>query len=146
MYKFCPLYSLEKYSFVVIVTKNENGEYLLSRKANGNTWEFQGGHIEEQETPFEAANRELKEEAGIYDAMITPLVDYQTDEKDTHGIIKGEVRYGMIFVAKILKSDIRKELVNEMEEVRFFDILPCNMTYLQMAKSIEELIKNGVSS
>lgn len=141
MYKFCLANSFKVYSFVVIVTMDEDGKYLLSRKKNFDTWEFQGGHIENGESPYDAAVRELKEEAGILDAKISALIDYQTDEKDTHGNTVGKVRYGVIFLAKIPQNNKFEQLMCEMEEVRFFDELPNNMTYFQMAKKIEKIIR-----
>lgn len=142
MFEFVTLGSLDNYTFVVIVTINENGKVLLSRKKNLNTWEFQGGHIEDGESPLEAAERELFEEAGIKHANILPIYDYYTFEEDTHccrNNKKHNKRNGIIFLAKVggMKST-PKPPDNMMEEVKFFSGIPDNMTYFEMSKWIEK--------
>lgn len=49
----------------------KEGEYLLLHYAAGH-WDFPKGHIEEGETPEQAALRELEEETGIAEAEILP--------------------------------------------------------------------------
>jgi ADP-ribose pyrophosphatase YjhB (NUDIX family) len=44
---------------------NDKGEVLLVRGRRGGKWSFPKGHVEKNETSFECAIRELKEEAGI---------------------------------------------------------------------------------
>ena len=61
--KTYPLGKLKKYKYVVVLSYY-NGKILLSRHKDRSTWETQGGHIEENETPIEAAKRELFEESG----------------------------------------------------------------------------------
>lgn len=94
--------SLGDYSFVIIVTKNYKGEYLYSKKRGNDSWELQGGHIEIKETPYNAAVRELQEEAGIFCPSLIPIADYYTDERDTHSLNYSvqQTRKGMIFLAK----------------------------------------------
>ena len=58
--KTYPLGSFERYPYVVILSRME-GKFLLSRHKQRTTWEFQGGHIEQGETPLQAAKRELFE-------------------------------------------------------------------------------------
>ena len=48
----------------------------MSKHKKRDTWETQGGHIEDGETPLEGARRELFEESGIKDADIYPICDY----------------------------------------------------------------------
>ena len=50
--------SLETYKYVVVLSEY-NGKILLSRHKDRTTWETQGGHIEDGETPLDAAKREL---------------------------------------------------------------------------------------
>ena len=54
--KTYPLGSFERYPYVVILSRME-GKFLLSRHKQRTTWEFQGGHIEQGETPLQAAKR-----------------------------------------------------------------------------------------
>ena len=48
--------SLETYKYVVVLSEY-NGKILLSRHKDRTTWETQGGHIEDGETPLDAAKR-----------------------------------------------------------------------------------------
>lgn len=73
--KTYPLGSFERYPYVVILSRME-GKFLLSRHKQRTTWEFQGGHIEQGETPLQAAKRELFEESGAAAFEIEQLCDY----------------------------------------------------------------------
>ena len=52
-----------KPSIVVIYAKYK-GKIVMCRHEKRETWEIPGGHIEENETPEEAARREIYEETG----------------------------------------------------------------------------------
>jgi len=47
--------------------KITKGKWILSKHKKRDTWETQGGHIEDGETPLEATKRELFEESEIRD-------------------------------------------------------------------------------
>lgn len=112
---------LKKYKYVVVLSYY-NGKILLSRHKDRSTWETQGGHIEENETPLKAAKRELFEESGAIDYSIVPVCDYWSGTEDmSHGA------NGMVFKALINKLGTIPE--SEMAEVRQFDALPDNLTY-----------------
>ncbi|SFR64542.1 GNAT family N-acetyltransferase [Anaeromicropila populeti] len=113
--------TLQQYQFVVILSKY-NGKILLSRHKERTTWETQGGHIEAGETPLEAANRELYEEAGALEFSIEPMCDYWAGDPDSNQGANGKV-----FLANIDKLGQIPE--SEMAEVREFDVLPENLTY-----------------
>lgn len=57
--------------YAVIVGKYE-GKWVLCQHKKRTTWEVPGGHIEEGETPEEAARRELYEESGAQEFNCTP--------------------------------------------------------------------------
>ena len=59
-----------KYS--VIMAKHK-GQWLYVRHKERTTWEIPGGHIEDGETPMEAAGRELQEETGAICFDLTPV-------------------------------------------------------------------------
>lgn len=82
----------------------------------------QGGHIEENETPLEAAKRELFEESGAIDYSIAPVCDYWSGTEDM-----SHSANGMVFKAIISKLGEIPE--SEMAEVRQFAALPDNRTY-----------------
>lgn len=112
---------LKKYKYVVVLSFY-NGKILLSRHNERLTWETQGGHIEENETPLEAAKRELFEESGAIEYSIAPVCDYWSGTEDmTHGA------NGMVFKAIINKLGQIPE--SEIAEVRQFYALPGNLTY-----------------
>ena len=93
-----------------------NGKILLSRHNERLTWETQGGHIEENETPLEAAKRELFEESGAIEYSIAPVCDYWSGTEDmTHGA------NGMVF----------KAIINKLGQIPESEIaaLPGNLTY-----------------
>ena len=71
--KTFPLGSFDKYKYVVICSYYE-GKYMLSRHSKRTTWETQGGHIEEGETPMKADKRELYEESGVTDAEMIMMI------------------------------------------------------------------------
>ncbi len=112
---------LKKYKYVVVLSYY-NGKILLSRHKDRSTWETQGGHIEENETPLEAAKRELFEESGAIDYSIAPVCDYWPGTEDM-----SHDANGMVFKALINKLGKLPE--SEMAEVKQFDALPDNLTY-----------------
>lgn len=117
----CAVGELKLYRYVVVLS-DFNGKILLSRHKDRTTWETQGGHIEQGETPMDAAKRELYEESGAVEFDIKPLCDYWAgDEKTMQGA------NGMVFTAHIYKLGMIPE--SEMEEVGEFDELPQNLTY-----------------
>ena len=95
---------------------------MLSRHKQRTTWETQGGHVEPEETPIEAAKRELYEESGAIQFEIHPIFDYWAGDEKT-----GEGATGMVFHAEIYERGMLPE--SEMAEVQLFDALPANLTY-----------------
>ena len=117
--KVLPLNSLGTYKYVVVCSYY-NGRWVLSKHKSRDTWETQGGHIEEGETPLECAKRELFEESGIRDAEIYPVCDYL-------GYNSVSSANGMVFLAIVHSLDELPE--SEMEGIALFDVLPQNLTY-----------------
>lgn len=118
------LNELKQYKFVVILSRYQ-GRILLSRHKKRTTWETQGGHIEEGETPLAAAKRELYEESGALQYEIEPFCDYWAGDPES-GCGAG----GMVFLAEIYQLDEIPE--SEMQEVKTFEQLPENLTYPQI--------------
>ncbi len=98
------------YAYVAALSRFE-GKLLLSRRADRETWETQGGHIEAGETPLAAMRRELYEECGALEYTLCPVCDYSA--ADTHGVF---------FLADITALGPLPE--SEMAETRLFAALP----------------------
>jgi len=133
-----PVGELQIYKYVVVCSRYD-GKWLLSKHKKRDTWETQGGHIEPDETPMDAARRELYEESGVEDAVIRPVCDYYGYDSQSHS-------NGMVFLAEIRRLGEMPE--SEMKEVRLFVELPENLTYPQVtpllcaeAAKLEEKIK-----
>lgn len=134
--KIYNLNELKTYKYVVILSEYQ-GKILLSRHKNRTTWETQGGHIEEGETPMDAAKRELFEESGAADYDIKPLFDYWAGNTDTDSGANG-----MVFAAKIRRLDKIPE--SEMAEVKEFDTLPKNLTYPEITPELFTYFQKNV--
>ncbi len=121
-----PLNTLETYKYTVICTSYE-GKWVLSKHKKRNTWETQGGHIEDGETPIECAKRELFEESGIKDADIYPVCDYV-------GYNSQSSANGMVFLAVVHSLGELPE--SEIKEIKLFDTLPADLTYPQTSPKL----------
>jgi 8-oxo-dGTP diphosphatase len=95
--------------------------WLYVRHQKRNTWEIPGGHIEEDETADEAAERELMEETGA--------VDFKIECVATYSVLKdGETGFGRLYFADITKLGPVPD-ISEIAEVRIMDSLPENLTH-----------------
>ncbi len=121
-----PFGSLERYKYAVVCS-SFNGKWILSKHKKRDTWETQGGHIEEGETPLECARRELFEESGIEDADLYPVCDYQ-------GFCPRSCANGAVFLAVV--HSLGKLPESEMQEIRSFDTLPPDLTYPQISPKL----------
>ncbi len=123
--------------FSVIVSRY-NGKWVFCKHRDRNTYEVPGGHRETGETPLEAAERELKEETGAIDFMITPVCVYSVSD-DT----ENKESFGMLYYAEI--SSFEKELHSEIESIHFFDNIPEQQTYpLIQPRLIDEIIRRKI--
>ena len=121
-----PLNTLGRYKYVVVCA-NYQGKWILSRHKSRDTWETQGGHIEDGETPLECAKRELFEESGIMDAELFAVCDY-------YGYNSKSFSHGMAFLAVVHSLGELPE--SEMKEIRVFDTLPAELTYPQTSPKL----------
>ena len=125
----CSVYKLGKlkdYKYVVTFVRY-NDKWIICKHKNRDTWENSGGHIELNETPIEAAKRELYEETGAIDFDIVPICDYwacdEPHETENIGWSNGQA-----FLAIVKKlGKIPKD--SEMECINFFEDFPQNLTY-----------------
>lgn len=105
--------------FSVIISKDENG-YVFVKHKDRDTWEIPGGHIEEGETPLEAARRELIEETGAKTFKLEEVCLYSVNRGDSKS-------FGTLFFAEII--DYEETLEFEIELVKSFPDIPKNLTY-----------------
>ncbi|HBE40875.1 MAG TPA: DNA mismatch repair protein MutT [Bacteroidales bacterium] len=109
-----------KLTYAVINARYE-GKWIFVRHHLRDTWEISGGHIEDGESPDDAARREVMEETGAVDLNIECISTYSV-EKD------GRTGYGRLFLANITRVGTIPD-TSEIAEVIFRDFLPDNLTY-----------------
>ena len=116
---------LKAYRFVVVFARF-NDKWLYCRQKDTETWGTAGGRIERNtssgldETPLEAAKRELYEETGALRYDITPAFDYSVH-------IPTEYSNGQVFFAQIHELGDLPDY--EMAEVGLFDTFPDKMRF-----------------
>ncbi|MGD2168464.1 MAG: 8-oxo-dGTP diphosphatase MutT, partial [Gammaproteobacteria bacterium] len=73
---------------VVGIVLNSAGEILIGRRTDGTHmagfWEFPGGKLEPDETPFAGLKRELAEELGIEVEAAEPFIEHSFEYPDRH--------------------------------------------------------------
>ena len=110
----------EKLRFVVVHAKYKD-KWIFVRHKKRSTLEIPGGHIEENETPDEAARRELYEESGAKKFELRPICVYSVCRKYE------EESYGMLYYSEI--EEIGELPESEIAEVKLLEDLPNNLTY-----------------
>jgi len=104
-----------------VITARFNDKWVLVRHRDRTTLEIPGGHIEDNETPLEAASRELMEETGAIEFTIECVATYSVT-------INGNIDYGRLYFAEVKEMGKPADLF-EIGEVFLFDSLPGNLTY-----------------
>jgi 8-oxo-dGTP diphosphatase len=118
---FEPDYVPEGKLIYSIIAARYQQKWIFVRHRPRKTYEIPGGHIEENETPFEAASRELIEETGAISFNLECVCTYSVEDSNQTG-------YGRLFFAEI--SEIGQ--INDNSEIRemiFLDDLPEMLTY-----------------
>jgi 8-oxo-dGTP diphosphatase len=107
-------------TYSVISARFENS-WLFVRHNKRTTWEIAGGHIENGETSFEAAGRELMEETGALKFSLKCISTYSVN-------IDGETGWGRLYLAEVYEIGPIPDM-SEIAEVILSDHLPLHNTH-----------------
>jgi 8-oxo-dGTP diphosphatase len=112
-----------------VISAIYQGKWLYVRHKERRSWEIPGGHRETGEMIDETAKRELFEETGCKEVDLVPICDYSMDDS----IIK---IFGRLYFSRI--KEIGQLPISEIDEVKLFDKLPNNLTYLEIQPKLFE--------
>lgn len=112
---------LENIEFVVVFTYYQD-KWVYCWHKYRKSYEHPGGHVEPNETPLQAAKRELYEETGIVDCDMIPLWDYEQIWDDGKGRNNGRAYLALAHSLGELPE-------SEMDKIDLFDTVPENYTY-----------------
>jgi len=104
-----------------VISSRFRNKWIFVRHHKRTTYEIAGGHIEEGETSFEAAGRELMEETGALKFSLSCIATYSV-EKD------GETGWGRLYYAEVSEIGPIPD-ISEICEVVFLDKIPENPTH-----------------
>lgn len=123
-FKAHPFNTFKAY-FCVDIMALHKVKWIFCKHKKRDTWENPGGHIEEGETPLEAAKRELHEETGAIDFDMEPLCDYYINGEVDGRYFKGNVQvyFAVVYTLGQLPSG------SEMERIDFFASFPDKLKF-----------------
>lgn len=110
-------------------------EWIFVRHKERVTGEVPGGHIEENELPDDAADRELKEESGALKFKVMPICDYSV--QGLH-----DIGYGRLYFAEVEEIGPLPDF--EMAEIMLSDRLPDKLTYAEIQPYLHKKILNDI--
>ena len=111
----------ELIDFAVIAALYE-GQWLFCRHRERTTYELPGGHCEPDESPLQAACRELEEETGAIDYEICPICVYSVTNPSNK---KANLRttYGILCIAHI-------KILGPLPNLEIAEVLPLDPNIL----------------
>jgi 8-oxo-dGTP diphosphatase len=116
-----PLYTPSQKLTYSVISARYNDKWIFVRHHLRTTFEIAGGHIEEGETSFEAAGRELMEETGALKFDLECIATYSVN-------IDGEIGWGRLYIANVSEIGPIPD-ISEIAEVMFGETLPVKVTH-----------------
>ncbi len=107
------------FKYVVIVAMYCD-KLIWVKQHDKDTWELPAGHVEEAETPEQAARRELWEETGAVDFTLVPICDFSTNKQ-------GNSSYNRLFYSIVDKLEVIPNF--EIEKIIFQNKTPEMLTH-----------------
>ena len=104
-----------------VIAARFDSKWIFVRHHKRSTWEIAGGHIENGETSFEAAGRELMEETGAVRFNLGCVATYSVKKE-------GETGYGRLYLAEVFELGPIPD-ISEIAEIVLLDNLPENLTH-----------------
>ncbi len=104
-----------------VISARYKSAWIFVRHHMRSTFEIAGGHIEEGESPLEAAVRELMEETGAVQFTLECIATYSV-RKD------GETGWGRLYLADIQELGPIPD-ISEIAEVILLDTIPDSPTH-----------------
>ena len=104
-----------------VISARYSDKWIFVRHHKRKTFEIAGGHIDEGETPDEAAARELYEETGALKFSISCICTYSV-RKD------GDTGWGKLYFAEVSEKGSIPD-ISEIEEVVLLDNIPDHLTH-----------------
>ena len=104
-----------------VISARYRSRWIFVRHQDRSTWEIAGGHIEDGESSYDAAHRELMEETGA--------LKFNLDCVATYSVTKdGVTGYGRLYLAEVFEMGEVPDSA-EIAEVMLSEGLPSNLTY-----------------
>jgi ADP-ribose pyrophosphatase YjhB (NUDIX family) len=123
-------------AFVIILEK-ETDKFLLCHRQDKDAWNLPGGRVEDGESPWQAALREVKEEIGLSRIVLEKLVGvhFKPDKND------------LVFTFLAFKNEELPLITDEADNIVYFSVddMPQNTAVLQRER-IVEFFKNRINS
>lgn len=127
----------KRFTYSVIAARFD-GNWIYVRHHKRDTWEIPGGHIEEDETPDEAAKRELMEETGALVFDIECVATYSVYKN-------GETGFGRLYLAEVKEIGPVPD-ISEIAETLLLEYLPANLTHPDIQPQLFDMIHRHLNS
>jgi 8-oxo-dGTP diphosphatase len=116
-----PFFEPEAKLIYSVISAKKEDKWIFVRHQNRSTWEIAGGHIENGETAFEAAGRELMEETGAIRFDLSCIATYSVKKE-------GDTGWGRLYFAEVFELGPIPDS-SEIAEMMLSDHFPENNTH-----------------